>query len=883
MSFENQDNQHPEESQPQQVEQSKLEGFFQKNIVPKVLALRDRFMAWVADNPNGRWAFKIFGGITAAGFTFILGLIFLIWMGAFGEIPTKQDLKNIQNATASEVYSSDRKLLGKYFRENRVNVDLDEISDHFKNALVATEDARFFEHSGIDVRSWIRVFFKTILLQDLSSGGGSTISQQLAKNLFKRKRHKFLEIPINKIREMMIARRLEGVYSKDELLALYLNTVPFSRNIYGVKVASQQFFNTNPTDIKLEQAATIIGTLKANTYYDPVKNPKNALRRRNTVLGQMKKYNYLSQIEFDSLKAIPLEVDYHAESRNQGLATHFREFIRRQVEEDLKYYEKPDGSEYNLYTDGLKIYTTIDSRMQRYAENAMTSHLAKLQKDFDKHWKNKKPWGKESVILNEMKKSRRYKMLKAKGKSDEEIKKVFDTKTKMTIFSWDGEKRVDMSPLDSVKHYFKMLNAGFMAMDPRTGNIKAWIGGSNYKYFQYDHVIQAKRQVGSTFKPIVYSAALRNGIRPCEYVNNRLVTYTDYEDWKPENSDGKYGGAYSLQGGLSNSVNSVAVDLIMRTGVDTVRHLAEQMGITSEIPNAPAIALGAVDVSLFDMIKVYGTLANKGLRPEPQFLLRIEDSDGNIIIDYENEDKEPFERALEEDYATIMTNMMQSVVDSGTARRLRLTYNLQNDIAGKTGTTQSHADGWFIGFTPNLVAGAWVGGESPKVRFRTISLGQGANTALPIFGKFMRSLYKDPKFKKMQAARFDELDFSTLIEMDCPPYLEEEPLPIDSILTDGEFFEDDAEPLDRILDIFKRRKKNKEQQTPKGDDRRRPINIKPGKGYEETAEEKQKREKSEQIKKRNEKIRKKREKEKRKKERKKKRREKWDKLFGKKN
>ncbi|MEM6967039.1 MAG: transglycosylase domain-containing protein, partial [Bacteroidota bacterium] len=879
MSFENQDNNHPKSSQSEPVKSSNLKGFFQKNIVPKVLALKEKFMAWVAANPNGRWALKLFGGIAAVGFTFILGLIFLIWMGAFGKIPTKQDLKNIENATASEVYSSDKKLLGKYFKENRVNVGLTEISDHFKNALVATEDARFFEHGGIDVRAWIRVFFKTILLQDQSSGGGSTISQQLAKNLFKRERHRFLEVPINKIREMMIARRLEKVYSKEELLALYLNTVPFSRNIFGIQVASQQFFNTTPTNIKLEQAATIIGTLKANTYYDPVRNPENALKRRNTVLGQMKKYNYLSQAEFDSLKNIPLQVDYHAESSNQGLATHFREFIRRQAEEDLKYYEKPDGGEYDLYTDGLKIFTTIDSRMQKYAEDAMTSHLAKLQKDFDKHWKGKKPWGEESVILKEMKKSRRYQMLKAKGESDDAIKKIFEQKTKMTIFSWDGEKLVDMSPLDSVKHYFKMLNAGFMAMDPRTGNIKAWIGGSNYKYFQYDHVIQAKRQVGSTFKPIVYAAALRSGIRPCEYVNNRLVTYTDYEDWKPENSDGKYGGAYSLRGGLSKSVNSVAVDLIMRTGVDTVRHLAQRMGVTSEIPKAPAIALGAVDVSLFDMIKVYGTLANGGLRPEPQFLLRIEDSEGNIIIDYENEDKAPLERALENDYATIMTNMMQSVVDSGTARRLRVTYNLQNDIAGKTGTTQSHADGWFIGFTPNLVAGAWVGGASPKVRFRTISLGQGANTALPIFGKFMRDLYKDSEFKKMQTARFAELDFSTLLEMDCPPYFEEEPVPIDSILTERDAFEEEEEPLDRILDIFKRRKKNKTQETAKGDDRR-PVNIKPGKGYEETAAQKRRREKSEEIKKRNEKIRKKREKDKRKEERKKKRREKWDKLFG---
>lgn len=853
-------------------EPSKVQQLFQRYIVENAIAAKDRFMAWVAANPRGRWAFKLAGGFFAAGVSFILLLVFLVWVGAFGQLPSYIELKNIKNATASEVYSSNGVLMGKYFKENRVNVGLNEISDHFKNALVATEDARFFEHHGIDVRAWVRVFFKTILMRDQSGGGGSTISQQLAKNLYKRKRHRILEIPINKIREMMVARRLENIYSKDELLALYLNTVPFSRNIYGVQVASQQFFNNTPTDIKIEQAATIIGTLKANTYYDPVKNPENALRRRNTVLAQMKKYNYISSTDFDSLKMLPLEIDYHGENQNQGLATHFREHVRRTVERDLDFYQKKDGSKYNLYTDGLRIITTIDSRMQQYAEESMTAHLAKLQKDFDKHWKGKKPWGNDKTLQKEVKKSRRYQRLKKAGKSEEEIKTIFDQKVDMTIFSWDGEKDTKMTPLDSIKYYFCMLNAGFMAMEPQTGNIKAWIGGTNFKYFQYDHVIQAKRQVGSTFKPIVYSAALRSGIHPCDYVNNRLVVYSDYEDWKPENSDGQYGGAYSLRGALTKSVNSVAVDLIMRTGIDTVRQLAKDMGITSEIPKVPAIALGTVDVSLYDMIKVYGTLANKGLRPNPQFLLRIEDNAGNVIIDYEDEDKVPFERVLEEDYATIMTNMMQSVVDSGTARRLRVTYNLNNDIAGKTGTTQSHADGWFIGFTPNLVAGAWVGGESPKVRFRSISLGQGANTALPIFGKFMQKTYRDPKFRRMKNARFDELDFGQLLEMDCPPYLEEEPEIVE--ILEEEFEDDyDDEPLDRILDIFKNRKKKKDERlNPKGRSETR-----------QQEEARRKRENSERIKRRNEEIRRKREKNKQKAERKKKRQKKWRDLFGKKN
>ncbi|MFT6319705.1 MAG: penicillin-binding protein 1A [Granulosicoccus sp.] len=867
------ENQDSNTSKSEQNQPASFQLFFQKYFVKNALAVRDRFMVWVAANPRGRWAFKLAGGFFAAGASFILLFVFLVWVGAFGKLPTTKDLINIENSTASEVYSSDQVLLGKYFKENRVNVGLNEISDHFKNALVATEDARFFEHRGIDLRSWVRVFFKTILLQDQSGGGGSTISQQLAKNLFKRKRHRMLEVPINKVREMMVARRLENIYSKDELLALYLNTVPFSRNIYGVQVASQQFFNNTPTDIKIEQAATIIGTLKANTYYDPVRNPKNALTRRNTVLAQMKKYKYISSIEFDSLKMLPLEVDYHSENQNQGLATHFREYVRRVAEKDLDFYQKEDGSKYDLYTDGLKIFTTIDSRMQKYAEESMTSQLAKLQKDFDKHWKGKKPWGDDKTLLAEMKKTRRYQRLEDGGKTEAEIKANFDEKVDMTIFSWDGEKDAKMTPLDSLKYYFCMLNAGFMAMEPQTGNIKAWIGGTNFKYFQYDHVIQAKRQVGSTFKPIVYSAALRSGIHPCDYVNNRLVIYSDYEDWKPENSDGKYGGAYSLRGALTNSVNSVAVDLIMRTGVDTVRQLAKDMGITSNIPRAPAIALGAVDVSLYDMIKVYGTLANKGLRPDPQFLLRIEDSKGNVIIDYENEEKEPFKRVLDQGYATVMTNMMQSVVDSGTARRLRSVYNLNNDIAGKTGTTQSHADGWFIGFTPNLVAGAWVGGESPKVRFRTIRLGQGANTALPIFGKFMQRTYQDPKFKNMKNAKFDELDFGKILEMDCPPYLEEEPEIVEILVEEFEEGEYDDEPLDRILDIFKSRKNKQDGE----------INQKGGAQNRQREEAKRQRENSERIKKRNQETRKKREQDRKKAERKKKRQGKWRDLFGKKN
>ena len=550
---------------------------------------------------------------------------------------------------------------------------------------------------------------------------------------------------------MYVARRLEKVYSKDELLNLYLNTVPFGGNVYGVQVAARTFFNASAADVKIEEAAVLVGMLKANTYYNPVRNPESAKGRRNVVLGQMAKYEYLPQEELDSLQALDLVVDYHRDSNNEGLATYFREHLRQKLESLVANYERPDGKTYNLYTDGLKIYTSIDSRMQRYAEEAVQKHLGKLQKDFDKHWKGRKPWGSDKVIQKEMQRSDRYKKMKEQGFSEEEIEEAFGKKVKMRIFTYEGDEVREISPLDSIKYYYCLLNAGFLAMDPANGFIKAWVGGIDHQYFKYDHV-KSRRQVGSTFKPLVYTTALQSGIKPCDYTNNQQVMYTQYDDWAPENSDGKYGGVYSMEGALRNSVNSVAVDLIMRTGIDSVRRLAHLMGISSEIPKAPAIALGAVDASLYDMVQVYGTYANRGVKAEPRYLLRIESSDGELIAEFEPRQKP--QRIISNLDADMMTRMMEGVVDSGTARRLRYAYKLPGAIAGKTGTTQSHADGWFMGYTPKLVAGAWVGGEYPQVRFRSLSLGQGANTALPVWAEFMKRVYRDKDFKRWKEADF---------------------------------------------------------------------------------------------------------------------------------
>lgn len=724
--------------------------------------------------PKGAWVALIGGSLGIFGFLFVTLFYISIRFEFFDTLPTVQELEQIENSNASQVYTEDGQVLGKYYLQNRINASLDEISPDLLNALVATEDVRFFDHDGVDFKAWFRVFFKSVLMQDESSGGGSTLSQQLAKNLFKRKRYSFLSLPVNKVREMIIAKRLERIYEKEELLTLYLNTVSFSDNTFGVKVASKRFFNTNPKDIKLEEAAVLVGTLKGTTFYNPLTHPDRAKERRNTVLSQMVKYGYLTKNSADSIQAKPMKLRYSTEGNTEGSGTYFREHLRQELKQLLKGKKKSDGTAYSIYTDGLKIYTTIDANMQRYAEEAVAEHMKKLQADFFKHWKKGPSREVRKEIEKIVQKTPLYKRLKKEGKPQSVIDSLFRKKRPMTIFTWDGEVEKEMSKLDSIQYYFMLLNTGFLAMNPKNGHIKAWVGGIDNKYFQYDHV-KSTRQVGSTFKPLVYATALENGTPPCEYIHNRLTIYTEYDDWKPENSDGNYGGVYSMEGGLSNSVNAVTVDLIMRSGIDSVKYLAEQMGITSNIPAVPSIALGTADISLYDMIKVYGTFANQGKRPTPKYIRRIETKTGEVLLDISDEETE-MEQVIRPETALMMTRMLQSVVDSGTARRLRYQYHLNNDIAGKTGTTQNHSDGWFMGYTPDLVAGVWVGAESPKVHFRTISLGQGANMALPIWGRFMNKVYKDPQFSQLRNAKFERLPDSLYWEMDCVPYLEEMPI-----------------------------------------------------------------------------------------------------------
>ncbi len=738
-------------------------------------------------------------GLGILGFLAVAVLSLLVYFEALGPVPGYPELRAIRNHNASEVYAADSVLLGKYYVENRINADFEEISPALINALVATEDARFFQHKGIDFRAAGRVLFKSILLMDESSGGGSTLSQQLAKNLYPRQKYLMLSVVVNKIREMIVARRLEKTYAKEELLRLYLNTVSFGEGIFGIKVAARRFFNKSPGELNLEEAAVLVGMLKATTYYSPVRHPDRALQRRNVVLNQMVRYNYLDGALKDSLVQLPLEVDYYKEGHNQGLATYFREHLRHELEEILKEYTKPDGSAYNLYTDGLRIYTTLDAKLQRYAEEAVQEEMAAVQARFYEDWKKGKPWRSQEVLQRAIEKSDRYQQMVARGATEAEIDEAFQKPVQMTVFSWEqGEEEREMSPLDSVKYYLTLLNAGFLAADPSTGLIKAWVGGIDHKYFQYDHVF-AKRQIGSTFKPVVYATALQSGMLPCEYTYNRQVAYAKYDNWTPRNSDGEYQGVYSMEGALSNSVNTVTVEIMMRTGIDSVRQLARAMGIEGFIPKVPSISLGAVEASLYEMAKVYGTFANRGRRPTWHYLDRIETANGEEIVSFDRPNPRSFPRVLQPTQSDMMIRMLESVVDSGTARKLRYRYGLYNDVAGKTGTTQNQSDGWFMGFNPRLVAGAWVGAGWPQVHFRTLYRGQASATALPIYGAFMKKVYNDKSFKRIRYARFAEPADTVAALMKCPPYLEE--MPILAEYEDGYYyFEDNRSLFGRLLD-----------------------------------------------------------------------------------
>ena len=707
--------------------------------------------------------------------TIVVGLVFFvlfilsIYWGAWGKIPDKEALSDFQYQRASEVYTADSVLIGKFYLYDRQPIPFESIPTHLLDALVSIEDERFYEHSGIDYPSLGRVAIKTILMQDQSAGGGSTLTQQLAKNLYPRRNRKTSNIVVDKIKEMIIASRLEDSYTKEEILTHYLNTVSFGDNTFGIESASLKFFNKRTQDLKVEEAATLVGMLKATYGYNPRIFPKRSLTRRNLVLTAMAKNEKVSAEKKDSLIDIPIELDYREFDNNDGLAPYFREEVRKKMQKwSLKQREK--GNEYNIYTDGLKIYTTLDYNMQYWAEAAMREHMASLQQQFEKSYGKNAPWLKDKKLIDKVvRASDAYKKLKSQNLEEAQIMDSLKVKKTMLLTDWEGEKTVEASSYDSIVHYMKMLNTGSLAIDSRSGAVKVWIGGVDFEHFKYDHVAQAKRQVGSTFKPIVYTAALEVGISPCTYFSAEEVEYENLKGWSPGNSgdeDEAYLN-YSMEQALSNSVNTVTVKVLEETGLTNVMTMAKNMGVFTKLPEEPSIALGTGELYLNELAGVYASYINGGRAVLPYLIDHITDKKDSVLTQYKP--KRAKTPAFSEETRQIMLEMMKSTVNMGTASRLRTTYKLKNDMAGKTGTTQKNKDAWFAALTPKMVHITWVGLDNHEIGFRSTTLGQGANAALPIFAKFMQELNRHPSYDTLTKARFEEPHPEIVRLLDCDP------------------------------------------------------------------------------------------------------------------
>lgn len=711
----------------------------------------------------------------------ILGFVaIMLGIAWFSDLPDVEELQNPESNQATVVFSSDGKELGRFYAENRVNVAYEDIDQDVINALIATEDERYKEHSGIDARSLVRAIVK------MGKGGGaSTITQQLAKMQFHQEESQtasFGERVFQKLKEWIIAIRLERLYTKEEILALYLNKFDFTYNAVGIKSSSKVYFSTTADSLKVEEAAMLVGMCQNPSRWNPIRFPENALKRRNIVLFQMEKNGFLTKQQYDSLKTLPLATKFNPETHNEGHGMYFREYLRdNYLKKWCAEHLKPNGQPYDLYRDGLKIYTTIDSRMQVYAEEAMTQHMTDLQGQFDKALKNKKnapfswkvkPDEIENIMNSAKKRSERYKNMTKAGASEDEIEKAFVTPTEMTVFSWKGDIDTTMTPLDSIRYYKGFLQAGFMAMEPQTGYIRAWVGGINFRHFKYDHVKESRRQVGSTFKPFVYALAIQEGWSPCDQIPNVktcIPTESADKEWCPENSDNKLNGQMlTLKKALANSVNYVTAYIMKQFGPAAVVEFARNVGVTSPLDPVPSLCLGTADISLYEMVGANSTFANKGTWIEPTFITRIEDRNGKVLEEFIPSSRE----VMSEEKAYLMVSLMEGVVSSGTGVRLRYKYNLNTPIAGKTGTTQNNSDGWFIGLTPELVGGAWVGGEDRSVHFDNTSEGQGASMALPIWAYFFQRVYADKSIRISKGA-FEKPKRKMLMDLDCSKYDQE--------------------------------------------------------------------------------------------------------------
>jgi len=681
-------------------------------------------------------------------------IIIMISLGLLGYMPSMKELENPSSALSSEVYAGDQTtLLGRYFIQDRSNSKYNEISPNVFNALLATEDARFYEHSGIDGIAVLRaiIFFG-------KQGGGSTITQQLAKNLFGRQNVNIFTLPFIKLKEWVLAVKLERNLTKNEIITLYLNTVPFGDNVYGIKNASLTFFSKTPDKLSVDEAAVLIGMLKGNTLYNPRRNPDNALRRRNVVLGQMVKYGFLSEGEMGRLIDKPIKLEYHKLDYHEGMAPYFRQEVEQEVKKLLKDLKKPNSDEsYDIYRDGLKIYTTIDVRMQKYAEQAVEQHIKEIQVAFRNQagYKDGSIWEKapyKNELAKAIRQLDRYKELKENDATEADIMKELNKPVKMKVFAWNKQREKDtvMSPIDSVKYMKMFLQAGFMAMDPFTGAVKAWVGGIDHNYFQYDHVnIDTRRQVGSTIKPLLYTLAIDNGLSPCNSIPTTPVMFPAFMK-KPYDAGGSEFGSVPMSSALAKSINNAALYLISQVGINAFVDFAHRTGINAKLDKVPSQALGVSDISLYEMLWAYTMFPTMGMNTKPIFITKIEDKNGNLIKNFVPQQKE----IINSNTAFKMIKMMKGVVDHGTGVRMRYRYGVDAEIAGKTGTTNNQADAWFIGYTPQLLAGAWVGCDDRYLRFRSEYLGQGAAAALPIWAIFIKKVYADKTLGIEQSAKF---------------------------------------------------------------------------------------------------------------------------------
>ena len=681
----------------------------------------------------------------------VILFFFCVAKGVFGTMPSFEELENPRTNLATEIISADGKILGTYHVENRSNVRYAELSHYMPEALISIEDERFTEHSGIDPRALFRVAFGVITGRD--KGGGSTITQQLAKNLFPRGENLSTgKLVLRKFQEWITATKLEHNYSKEEIVAMYLNTVSYGHNAFGIRAAASTFFDKKPIEMNIEECALMAGVVNAPTRFSPVRNPNNALGRRNLVLKKMAENGFITQAECDSISLIPIDMSHFSvKDHNSGQATYFREFLRGVLNDWAKNTKRADGQPYNIYRDGLRIYTTIDSRMQRYAEEAVREFMGKeLQPMFYKHWKNQKNAPFSNVTADEidhilelsMKRSDRYRSLKNEGMPLDSIKAEFNRPVRMTVFSWDGPIDTVMTPMDSIRYYKWFLQASLISIESHTGHVKAYVGGLDYRFFKYDHVTQARRQVGSTFKPFLYSLAMQEGeFTPCTKLPNipYNVKLEDGNVWTPGNSGGRVGEEITLKYALAQSNNWISAHLMDRFGPNAVIGMARRMGVESPIDAVPAICLGVCDLKLIEMVGAMSTFANQGIYIKPMFITRIEDKNGNVIQRFSPEESE----AMSELTAYKMVELMKGVVQSGTGIRLRSLYKFTNPIAGKTGTTQKQSDGYFMGITPDLTTGVWAGAEDRSVHFRSTKLGQGSHTALPIWAIYMKKVYAD--------------------------------------------------------------------------------------------------------------------------------------------